>query len=328
MVPDIQVQGSLSPTTVQLWGPAGSLSQGQGSKKVREAIRKQGGSPEPHPGGRERGLGLKRRPCRPLQAGAPKTCLLLGRVCRRGSARCSGRPGATSPPDSLRGGSGRGPAPWAVHKGAGWVARRFGARFQVTLQGPRCLRRIVHAWVVAGLELQPCCSGTRSPSTTTSTTLAATCGKGCAATQQWGSSRGRASGSAGKALWDVGVVGGAARSGCSAPPSASRFSTIGSLRTERASRVSPRDGRTDGRTLAGPDALCWGLGLQSLVRGTASPVRTPGGCGARNCGLQLPQVRPGPCLLPAGRRKIVCSGKSPALCPCLPGPSPSLAPFQ
>lgn len=41
--------------------------------------------------------------------------------------------------------------------------------------------RQLHARVGPGSEPQPCCSGTRSPSTTTSTTPAATCGKGRAA---------------------------------------------------------------------------------------------------------------------------------------------------
>lgn len=71
----------------------------------------------------ERGPSLSpnRRPHQPLQSGATETRSLRGRARRCGSARWGGRPGAASPPRCLRGGSGRGPAPWAVNKDAGQV---------------------------------------------------------------------------------------------------------------------------------------------------------------------------------------------------------------
>jgi hypothetical protein len=71
------------------------------------------------------------------------------------------------------------PRPWAAHKCA-WRRGRTGSerRFQVAAGSARSrLRSLQRLARPARSELQPCFSGTRSPSTTTSTTPAATCGK-------------------------------------------------------------------------------------------------------------------------------------------------------
>lgn len=97
--------------------------EGGARRRCASPFEPQRGSPEPHPRGMERGPSLSpnRRPHQPLQSGAPEARSLRGRARRCGSARWGGRPGAASPPRCLRGGSGRGPAPWAVNKDAGQV---------------------------------------------------------------------------------------------------------------------------------------------------------------------------------------------------------------
>lgn len=102
----------------------------------------------------------------------------------------------------------------------------------------------------------------------------------------------------------------------SSAPAASRFSAVCPLPTERASRPESRLG-TDGQTLAGPDARCWGPGLQSLVPGRASPMTTLGGCEVRTCWPQPPQVRPRSRLFPAGVPGVPVPRKS---CPLLFAP--------
>lgn len=209
-------------------------------------------SPQHPPQGRQPGpsLSLNPRPRQPLQFSAPAARLLPGRARQCGSARWGGRPGAASPPRCLRGGPGRGPAPRPPPPGPsiktlGRSARRFEARFQVTLRAPLGLRPLLHVWVVAGLELQPCCSGTRSPSTTTSTTPAAICGKGRAAPPRghWAGAVRRGRRARHRRTSRPGR--GAARSGCPAAPlrPVSPLSALYELR-ERAAQ-SPALGRTD-----------------------------------------------------------------------------------
>lgn len=156
---------------------------------------------------------------------------------------------AAREPPPRRAACGEGPAaatpPGPSIKTLARSARRFEARFQVTLRAPLGLRPRLHVWVVAGLELQPCCSGTRSPSTTTSTTPAATCGKGRAALPRGDRAGAERRGRRARRRRTSRPVRGAARSGCPAAPPrpASPLSALYGLR-ERAAQ-SPALGRTD-----------------------------------------------------------------------------------
>lgn len=179
--------------------------------------------------------------------------------------------------------SGLDPAPWASINARG--PQRSGP--ERGFLGPGRLAWPSSAWGHARLgadsQVQPCCSGTRSPSITTSTIPAATCGKGLAASP----------GCAGPAPSDVREPGGDSQGvGSRLPSSRPRLPADRPLGPERAA-PSPDSGQTVDR-----GALCRGRAGELGAR-DGSPRMTPAGAQHSPEGRSLP--RPSSSLLSSSR---------------------------